>query len=245
MTGRSFEKGLTNNASDVCRLCNGTLTIVDDDGARPCHECKTKREKEKHEILLDHLMPKRYRQVTLANLVARNDFHRDQEKIIAYMRAHPHVNYYFCGENDTGKTHFLWALCEHAVRSNRRVIATTLHDWIEANLKSYRDHQTVSTFRLADLQQDVYPYSVFIDDVDKKKVSDYVADMLFNLVDSVYRFQHQLVVTSQLDPEKRIKGRDGVMRASLIEHFRESDPRYGVGIARRIVNDETAIFRMV
>lgn len=242
ITGRSFAKGLTNNAPDVCEKCFGTFFIV---SVGPCKDCLAKKRAARAEVLLDGLMPERYRHVTLDNLVAQPHLHRDQAKIIEYMRAHPEQNYYLCGENDTGKTHFLWALCERAVRDGRNVIATTLHDWIAQNIESYQNTQTVTTFRLADLQQKTYPYSIFIDDVDKKKMTEYVAEMLFNFVDSVYRYKHQLVVTSQLDPEKRITGKDGVVRASLIEHFRDGDPRYGIGIARRIVNDETAIFRML
>lgn len=182
--------------------------------------------------------------MTLAELQPRADLHADQAKVIAYMQANPLVNYYLCGENDTGKTHMLWALYQHAVISQRNVIATTLADWIEDTIQRFktegsRDRDAVVHFQLADLDQSRWPYSVFIDDVDKKTVSEFVADRFFNLVDTVYRHEHQLVVTSQLDPERSIKGRQ-----SLIDHFREGDPRYGVGIARRLVNDETAVWKM-
>lgn len=225
--------------AEPCPACFGNrVEVVAGKGARPCPACLPSTEAKRVALLLGK-MPARYQGVTLADLQPRLDLHRDQAKIIADMQANPLSGYYFCGDNDTGKTHFLWALYQHAVISQRVVIATTLHDWIEANLARYRSDETLTTFRLSDLQQSVLPYSVFIDDVDKKKVTEYVADMFFNFVDTVYRFKHQLVVTSQLDPEKRVHGRD-----SLIDHFRDGDPRYGLGIARRMVNDETAVWRL-
>lgn len=227
---------------EICATCFGTGNEVmsDNRGTRPCPTCQPARIAARQRILFERI-PTRYQGVTLEGLTPRPDLHRDQAKVIEWMKRHPDGNYYFCGENDTGKTHFLWALYQHAVISNRNVIATTLHDWIEANVSAFRDNNVIAntTFRLADIQQSKYPYSVFIDDADKKKVSEYVADMVFNFVDSIYRYKHQLVVTSQLDPEKRINGRE-----SLVDHFRDGDPRYGVGIARRLVNDETAIWRM-
>ena len=223
----------------MCESCFDTGTILDPDhGAIPCAACRLKRNARRQEVLLKKI-PKRYRGVTLEGLKPQAELHKDQATIIEFMKANPHANYYLCGENDTGKTHFMWALYEHAVRAGRNVIATTLHDWIEKNIASYRENQKLTPFTIADLQQSTFPYSIFIDDIDKKKMTEYVAEMLFNFVDSVYRFKHQIVVTSQLDPERSIN-----KRASLIDHFCDPDTRYGVGIARRIVNEETAVFRM-
>lgn len=234
------EKASTNSEAPKCQICFGSgWEVVKGKGARPCGACRPASQRTARLLAQ---MPARYASARLADLVPRPELHENQAKIVEYMKQNPSVNYYFCGENDTGKTHFLWCLYAEAVITGRRVITVTLHDWIEKNIAAFRADQTLaesSPFRLSDLQQNALAYSVFIDDIDKKKMSEYVGEMVFNFVDSVYRHKHQLVVTSQLDPAWSIRG-----RKSLEDHFGDSDSRYGLAIARRIVNDETAIWRM-
>lgn len=236
-----FSGKLPVSDTEVCPTCFGTQSEVVAGGARPCPTCSPNREAQRRQLLLEKI-PRRYRGVTLERLQPRVDLHPAQPQIIQYMLQHPFQNYYLCGEPDTGKTHLMWAFYEHAVATGRNVIATTLHDWIESHIALYRqplETNDRSTLMMADLQQSKFPYSVFIDDIDKKKVTEYVADMFFKFVDTIYLHQHQLVVTSQLHPSLSVNGRD-----SLIDHFRDGDPRYGLGIARRLVNDETAVWEM-
>lgn len=232
--GAAFEKGLTNRAEEPCPACNGTRgEVVEGKGTRPCTQCLP--EVNRVEMLREKI-PERYRGAVLETLEPRPDLHPTQTELIAYMRANPAVNYYICGRNDTGKTHMLYALYDHAVRANRNVIISTLFEMVEA-AKSLFAPATVIKPRYfpwadADLDQSRYLYSIFIEDIDKARPTEYVAELLFDYLDRIYRHKHQLVVTSQLDPQ------------ALIDHFEKADSRYGVGITRRIVNDETAVWRM-
>lgn len=230
----------------VCELCNNTGTeVVPKKGARNCSACtRPSQERRRAELLAK--IPKRYRGVRLDELKA-NGLHKDQERIITFVKEHPFENYYFCGDNDTGKSHILWGLYANAVESGRNVIAGSLFDWIESCKSAFRGapaERVVEQFaRIKELRQSRDRFSIFIDDIDKARPTEYVAEIFFNLIDTIYNYEHQLVVTSQLDPEKSIKGRN-----SLIQHFEGRaetyDGRYAIGIVRRIVNDETNVFKL-
>jgi DNA replication protein DnaC len=242
ISARAFAKRLTNNVADVCTTCNGTeVEIVAGRGARPCTTCRP----ELNRIMsLRERKPRRYQAVTLETLEPRLDLHAEQANAIAWMRKHPFMNYYLCGEADTGKTHLMWALYDHALISGRTVVICSLFELVEAAKTMFRNTETRPPRLISEMEvlnrpnAAEYPCSIFIDDVDKARPTEYVAELFFNYVDRIYRNKHQLVVTSQLDPEKSVNG-----RASLIDHFENADPRYAMGIVRRMVNDETAAFR--
>jgi len=73
---------------------------------------------------------------------------------------------------------------------------------------------------------------VFLDDVNKARPTEFVAELIFNFVDRIYRNNHQMVVTSQLSPE------------DLIDWFEKGNPSYGLPIVRRMKHDDTATWKM-
>lgn len=230
-------------SNDVCATCHGTeVEVVPSRGMRPCTSCHPEINRF---ALLRSRKPARYQAITLETLEPRPDLHPEQAKVIEYIRANPFVNYYFCGEGDTGKSHFMWALYDHALVNGREVIISSLYDIVAAAKQMFSSPDTRAPQIIAALEAlnrpnaDQVPYSIFIDDVDKARPTEYVAELFFNYIDRIYRNKHQLVVTSQLDPEARVKG-----RASLIEHFEAADPRYARVLVRRMCNDETAIWRL-
>lgn len=225
----------------VCLKCFGTGTYLKEGAAVQCPDCARKRRQEFVAALLNN-RPERFRHVMLETLEPRDDLHPKQSEIVAYMRANPGDNYYFCGKEDTGKTHFLHALYGHAVTAgNSRVLYTTMNDLVLRTKEGFTRGGDMQHdwLRIADLQQSSTRFSVFIDDIDKARATEFVGELIFAWIDAIYSFKHQLVVTSQLDPEKRVNGLD-----SLAQHFEKADPRYAKTIVRRIVNDETAVWRM-
>lgn len=245
LTSPSFEKASTRDSEanpPKCWTCFDTGTELTETGARGC-VCRRNTQRRLERLL--GRIPSRYAGVSLAELQPRPDLHPDQPKIVEFMRTHPELNYYLCGMNDVGKSHLLWALYEAAVSAGRDVVASTLYDMVEEAKAMFGRNQSkevtwssLSHWR-RDLSEPGRHYAIFIEDIDKVRPTEYVAELFFAYVDAIYNYKHQLVVTSQLDPENRIGGRD-----SLIEHFERADPRYAVGIVRRIVNDETAIWRL-
>lgn len=232
ITGRVFAEGLTNRAPDPCELCFGNKVQVLPAGARPCPNCV--RPEDRIAIMRERV-PKRYQGITLEHLEPRVDLHPQQAKHIKLLQDHPERNYYICGRNDTGKTHLLYALYDHALVSGRNVMIGTLFEMIESVKSGFGEHpenRKIHGIRMADLDQTRYKYGIFIDDADKARPTEFVAEFFFDFVDRIYKNQHQLVVTSQLDPE------------GLADHFERAHSRYGVGIARRIINEETGVIRM-
>jgi DNA replication protein DnaC len=43
---------------------------------------------------------------------------------------------------------------------------------------------------------------LFLDEFEKARPTEFASEMLFNLLDAARNFNHQLVITSNLDPEK-------------------------------------------
>lgn len=213
---------------NVCPRCYGTgREVVEGKGARRC-ECQ------RPAIIERRLskVPPRYRGVTLAGLAARNDLHTGQAAAVEYMKAHPDESYVFCGKPGAGKTHLFWALYEHAAQNlDRRLVACSMLQLINQYRETFRPR--------ADPMEpppvpDVYPndlmvvnarYSLFFDDIDKPKISEYVAEQIHALFDAAYNNNHQIVVTTNLKPE------------DLDAHFTRADERYGGAIVRRIVHD--------
>lgn len=232
-------------------LDTGTEIFYDSSGrgfARTCgcavEKSRARRVADRERLLAK--IPSIYAGVTLAELKPRTDLHADQARYIRTMQAHPFANYYICGSNDSGKTHLLYALYESAVSAGRRVAVGTLFDMLEEMKSLFRVNHRRNAGESVDPEVDPFqnlktaqPFSAFIDDIDKARPTEYAAEFFFSYVDALYRNQHQIVVTSQLDPEKKIAGRD-----SLIDHFEKADARYALGIVRRLVNDQTNIVRM-
>lgn len=214
------------------------MKVVKGEGASRCLLCRPLRDP--FEDLIARI-DARYREIDLKTIEPRNDLHAKQEEIIAQMKKRPFDSYYFCGTNDTGKTAFLWALYRHSVRAGRFPFVTTLADWVKTCQEAIK---TGAIMSIAEFQQSERPYSIFIDDLDKARPTEYVAELLYHLIDAVYRHKHQLVVTTQLDPEERTVTSTGAERLSLLEHFERADPRYGEAIVRRMVHDETSVWRL-
>lgn len=210
-------------------------------GAKRCLLCRPHRDP--NEELLAQI-DARYRGFTLKLLQPLPDLNTapdNQERVISVMKLRPFDSFYFCGRNDVGKTLFLSVLCENAIRAGRFVFISTLTDWVKTCQDAIKTGANIS---IAEFQQSDRPYSIFIDDLDKARPTEYVAELLFHLIDAVYRHKHQLVVTTQLDPEERTVTSTGAERLSLLEHFERADPRYGEAIVRRMVHDETSVWRL-
>lgn len=184
---------------------------------------------------LDRIPPE-YRGVSLEGLRPRTDIHPAQAKWIELLKKHPSGKFVIAGDFGTGKTHFFWALYAHAVNSGRRVWAGTaralIADYqkaIEASQNSERYFPGVTADELRQKQQ---PYSVFLDDLDKARATEYAAEQLFEIVEACYSFGHQTVVTTNLRIDE------------LTEHFAGADRRrgedgfgrYGGSIMRRLLD---------
>jgi DNA replication protein DnaC len=182
-------------------------------------------------------IPPRYAAVTLDGLSARTDLHPGQAAAVAYVKAHPEDSYVFCGKPGTGKTHLFWALYERAAQNlDRSIVACSMLQLINQYREAFRprvgdEPAPEVAVRPNDLMNPRTKYSLFFDDIDKPKISEYVAEQIHALFDAAYNNNHQIVVTTNLSPD------------DLDAHFRRADERYGGAIVRRIVHDGNSGFQ--
>jgi DNA replication protein DnaC len=183
------------------------------------------------------IIPEAFRSADLETLRADNSIHPKQSQYVELVKANPLDRYVISGDFGTGKTHLFWCLYGAAVRRNRRTYANTLRGLIAEFQKAIELSQAGERFHLPltaeDLRQSHTPYSVFLDDIDKARATEYTAEQLFEIVDACYSFGHQLVVTTNLRTD------------DLLEHFRGADRkrsddgfgRYGGAIVRRLLDN--------
>lgn len=197
-----------------------------DKGARRC-ECR------RVSIVGSRLLkvPPRFAGVTLDGLAARRDLHPGQAAAIELLRANPAESFVLCGRPGTGKTHLFWALYERAAqRLDSRVTACPMLTLINQYREAFRpraegEDPVRAEVMPNDLAQSGTPYSLFLDDIDKPRMTEYVAEQIHALFDAAYNNRHQIVVTTNLSADE------------LVAHFERADERYGLATVRRIVHD--------
>lgn len=196
--------------------------VLGEHGAKRC-ECRLRQIRQ---TKLDRI-PRRYREADLVTMKPKLEAHPQQAEVIEMIRSAPFESYLFVGCNATGKTHLLWAMYRNAIDARRQVAAcsaTQLLDEYRSMIRLEAGEVSRVTVCGADLRDIPFPCSIFLDDLDKARPTEYAAEQLFDLIDAAYSHQHQLVVTSNLDVQE------------LAEHFARADARYGISIVRRIAD---------
>ena len=181
----------TSPASEpVCSLCGETgwrrAGRDDSVGFRRC-ECVKDR------LVAGRLaaIPEMFRGATFESYRARNEL---QERAAALMRAAPEGSWYMTGHYGTGKTHLFYAQYrEMAVAGKTRCHVRTSRELVEELRRIELDHEFVSPVIAA--AYSCAPYHLFWDDIDKLKLTDFKTEVLFELVDALYRRKHGLTVT--------------------------------------------------
>lgn len=179
------------------------------------------------------VIPPAFKSANLENLQPDEKRHPKQPVLIDAIRGNPEGSYFLAGRFGTGKTYLMWALYRHAVLAGKRTVICTLSELIgeyKRFIQQSSSGQQLQYPRVGaeDLRQQHTRYSIFLDDVDKARPTEYVAEQLFELVDAIYAFGHQIVVTTNLTA------------AALAQHFERADERYGGAIVRRITEGATS-----
>lgn len=175
----------------VCSLCGGTgwRRAGDKDSVwyRRC-ECVKAR------IIAARLqtIPALFRGATFESYLARNS---KQEQAAALMKSRPEGSWYLTGPYGSGKTHLLYAQYhEMAVAGRTRCHVRTTRELVEELKKMEMGSGTVSPVMAA--ARECTPYHLFWDDMDKIKPTDFKTEVLFELVDTLYRQKHGLTATA-------------------------------------------------
>ena len=182
----------TSPASDVvCSLCGGTgwrrAGNEDSIGYRRC-ECV------EASLVAGRLaaIPALFREATFESYHARN---LQQERAVALMRELPEGSWYMTGHYGSGKTHLFYAQYREIAMAGKTCChVRTTRELVEELKRSELDGEFVSPVMTA--AYSCAPYHLFWDDIDKLKPTDFKTEVLFELVDAIYRQRHGLTVTA-------------------------------------------------
>jgi DNA replication protein DnaC len=189
-----------------CERCRGTgFEIVERDGrefAQPC-PCRGRTGSGAKETGLGACrIPPRYGHCTLATFTPGSPTLRAAlEKAVAFCDGYPHLGedeglgLLFCGDNGVGKTHLAVAVLHELVTSKgARGQFWDFHELIR-EIKSSYDPETKTT-ELQVLQPVVEKDVLVLDDLGAWKMTDWMNDTLFYILNSRYMAQRPTVITT-------------------------------------------------
>jgi DNA replication protein DnaC len=137
-------------------------------------------------------IPALFREASFESYQARNP---QQERAVVLMRGLPEGSWYMTGHYGSGKTHLFYAQYrEIAAAGKIRCHVRTARELGEELKRVELDRDFVSPVMAA--AHSCAPYHLFWDDIDKLKPTDFKTEVLFELVDALYRQKHGLTVTA-------------------------------------------------
>ena len=179
------------SSESVCPICDDTGWRRPEGeefiGLKRC-ECV----REKIRVARLSLIPERFRNRTFESYRPRNP---KQERALSLISGDPSGSFYLAGSYGSGKTHLIYAQYRETVISGKvRCHVRTTRELVEELRRAEFDEDFVSPVLAAASQP--APYHLFWDDIDKLKPTDFKTEVLFDLVDTLYRQNHGLTVTS-------------------------------------------------
>jgi DNA replication protein DnaC len=137
------------------------------------------------------LIPERFKSSTFESFKPRDP---KQQRALSLLRKEVGGSWYLTGAYGNGKTHLLYAQYRQVVISGKmRCHVRTTRELVEELRRAEFDEDFVSPVLAAASKP--APYHLFWDDIDKLKMTDFKTEVLFDLVDSLYRQKHGLTVT--------------------------------------------------
>ena len=137
------------------------------------------------------LIPERFRDSSFESFKPRDP---KQQRALSLMRKDPERQLVSDRRYGNGKTHLLYAQYRELVTAGQvRCHVRTTRELVEELRRAEFDEDFVSPVIAAASRR--APYHLFWDDIDKLKLTDFKTEVLFDLVDSLYRQKHGLTVT--------------------------------------------------
>lgn len=166
-------------------------------------------------------IPPKFADVRLETIVPR----QGQEAAAEFIKSNPTRSYLLSGKFGSGKSMMMWALYRAAAeRGKNRLVTCTLAELL-GEYRSFINGGHRPRLNAAELKQKKVQYSIFFDDIDKAKPTEYAAEQFFEIVNAIYEYGHQVVITTNLS------------LGGLVDHFDRADERYGGAIVRRLVDN--------
>ena len=173
----------TSRDSDfVCSRCSGTgWRRVDGEEFSGLRRCECVRARIQAERL--SAIPELFRTSTFDSYTPHNP---RQERALALMRGDPGGSWYLTGPYGNGKTHLLYAQYREVVLAGKiRCHVRTTRELVEELRRPELDEGFISP--VIESASGPEPYHLFWDDIDKLKLTEFKTEVLFDLVDTLYR----------------------------------------------------------
>jgi DNA replication protein DnaC len=211
----------------ACETCRGTgFAYVEKDGreyAQPC-ACRLEARSGKQDATAGCRIPPRYQHCTLESFEPGNaSLAAALEKALAFCSGYPHLGddeglgLLFCGTNGVGKTHLAVAVLHEIVtKRGGRGQFWDFHELIR-EIKSSYDPETKTT-ELEVLAPVVETDLLVLDDLGAWKMTDWMNDTLFYILNSRYMAKRPTVITTNYQDVSRdeAKAADPLLRREFL-----------------------------
>lgn len=204
-----------------CVTCEDLGWVETDRGYKQC-ECLRAKQRQR---LLDRIPPE-YRGLDLATIQPDLSRHEGQASLIAALRNDPDMSLILSGRVGCGKSMIGWLLYKRAIEQERPAVAIPLAELLGQFRRYECGSETLPVITSDTLRDSSRRWFIFLDEFDKARVSEFAGEQLFLLMDAIYTYRHQLVVTANVD-------KDG-----LREHWSRNGEGYGVSVMRRLLELE-------
>lgn len=155
--------------------------------------------KRRCQCYIDRLLqrvPKRFRFSAFENY---RPIDRAEEAALQALKSNPASCFYLTGQYGRGKTHLLYAQYKEMVREGHRCIVRTGREVTQELTKMEYEGTPSALSAAAESSKRVH---FFWDDIDKIKRTDFKEEILFDLIDRIYRHEHGLTATSNISLEQ-------------------------------------------
>jgi DNA replication protein DnaC len=200
--------------------CDTGWVVVADRGAKQCVCLQTKNRVR----LLDRIPPE-YRGLDLETIRPDATRHPQQESLINALRDDPDMSLLLSGRVGCGKSLIGWLLYKRAIEADRPAVALPLAELL-GQFRRYECGSDTLPAVTSENLRDSRCWFLFLDEFDKARPTEFAGEQLFLLMDAVYTYRHQLVVTSNAD------------KNLLREKWSSASEQYGVSIMRRLLELE-------
>ena len=170
----------------VCPFCQDQtwIPVEGKNAVRRC-QCYVDRQLEK--------IPKRFVKCTFQSYYPKD---RTQESAKRSMEGNPGSSFFLFGHYGRGKTHLLYAQYRQVILSGRRGFIRTTKQLIDELVDLELDKGNSQILEAVGAAE---PIHLFWDDIDKLKPTEFKHEVLYDLVDKIYRNSHKLTATSNID----------------------------------------------
>jgi DNA replication protein DnaC len=209
----------------TCEFCGGTgFEIVEREGREYAQPCRCRRaaassDDSKAHVLARCRIPPRYQHCTLANFDPVRPVHRSAlEKAMAFCQGYPYLGteeglgLLFSGTNGVGKTHLAVAtLRELAEAKGARGEFWDFHELMREIKRSYDPETRTTEMQVLDPVVDID--ILLLDDLGAWKITDWMNDTLFYILNSRYLARRPTLITTNFQD---VSGREAASADRMV-----------------------------